>query len=71
MACPPLHSGPGVFERAVAAQQLAWCVRRVGYRGLGALVGFALPLILAAADDSSPAVQRRGMWALHHLAKGA
>ncbi|KAK9915551.1 hypothetical protein WJX75_000610 [Coccomyxa subellipsoidea] len=64
-------TGPGAFKRAVAAQQLAWCVRRVGYSGLGPLVGFALPVILAAADDTSPAVQRQGLWALHHLAKEA
>lgn len=64
------YPGPGAFKRAVAAQQLAWCVRRVGYSGLSPLVGFALPVILAAADDTSPAVQRQGLWALHHLAKG-
>ncbi len=63
-------AGPDVFERAVAAQQLAWCVRRVGYKGLGALVGFALPVVMAAAEDVSPAVQRQGLWALHHLATG-
>ncbi len=59
-----------MFERAVAAQQLAWCIRRVSYRGLGAVVGFALPVIMASAEDASPAVQRQGLWALYHLATG-
>lgn len=66
----PVHAGPDVYDRAKAAQQLAWCVRRVGYRGLGGLVGFALPVVLAAADDTSPTVQRQGLWTLHHLATG-
>ncbi|BDA44453.1 Uncharacterized protein At2g39910 at C-terminar half [Coccomyxa sp. Obi] len=65
------YKGPDVFERAVAAQQLAWCIRRVGYRGLGAVVGYALPVIMAAAEDASPAVQNQGFWALHHLATEA
>lgn len=60
-----------MFERAVAAQQLAWLVRRLGYEALGGIVGFALPCISAAAADPSPAVQRQGLWALHHLATGA
>ncbi len=46
-------------------------MRRLGYRGLGSVAGFALPCITAAAEDASPAVQRQGLWALHHLATGA
>lgn len=63
-------TGPDVFERAKAAQQLAWAVRRLGYRALAGVVNYGLPVILAAANDPSPAVQRQGLWALHHLATG-
>ena len=59
-----------MFARAAAAQQLAWLLRRLGYASLGGVIGLALPCISAAAQDPSPAVQRQGLWALHHLATG-
>ncbi len=63
-------AGPDVFARARAAQQLAWAVRRLGYRALGGVVNYGLPVVLAAASDPSPAVQRQGLRTLQHIATG-
>ena len=65
-----LYSGPDTFERAKAAQQLAWLVRRLRAEALYAALGPALPCVQAAATDPSPAVQAQGMWALHHISQG-
>lgn len=73
-APPPLqaplkpYEGPSVFQRAVAARQLAWLARSLRHPYLGALMPALLPAILTALDDPSPAVAVHGVWALHHLA---
>ena len=60
-----------MFERARAAQQLAALVRFLGPEALPNALQAALPALLAAAADVSPAVQRQALWALHHLATRA
>lgn len=62
------RAGPDDFERCVAAGQLAWALRQLGGRHLGSAIGPALPLVLAAVEDPSPAVQACGLWALRHVA---
>lgn len=57
-----------MYERARAAQQLAALVRMLGPETLRGALQAALPALLAAAADASPAVQRQALWALHHLA---
>lgn len=63
-------SGPDTFERAKAAQKMAWLIRRLGSKALGDALGPALPCMQAAATDPSPAVQASGLWALHHISQG-
>lgn len=65
-----LSAGPDTFERAKAAQQLAWLIRRLGSGALSDALTSVLPCVQAAATDPSPAVQAQGLWALHHLARG-
>jgi hypothetical protein len=62
------YTGPGNFERCLAAGQLAWLVRQLGGRHLGAATSTVLPLLLVAIEDSFPPVQACGLWALQHLA---
>ena len=57
-----------MYERARAAQQLAALVRFLGPQALRGALQAALPALLAAAADASPAVQRQALWALHYLA---
>lgn len=65
-----LLAGPGTFARVLAARQMAWWIRQLDYNSLASVIGLAIPCILAAVDDASPAVQCMGLWALHHLATG-
>lgn len=64
-------AGPGVFERCLAGTQLVWLLRQLGRSGLSTALPLALPCLLACLDDSSPAVQCCGLWALRHCAKEA
>ncbi|GBF96650.1 hypothetical protein Rsub_09283 [Raphidocelis subcapitata] len=66
------YRGPGPFQRALAARQLAWAAQRLAPPELDApLAAALLPAVLAASDDASACVARLGAAALHHLASSA
>ncbi len=66
------YRGPSIFERAIAARRLAWLTRQLPQPLLSdSHATTLLPLLLAAADDPSPAVQRSGQLGLLHLAQVA
>lgn len=63
------YSGPGTFQRCLAARQLAWLLQQLQPPALTAPdnLGLLLPLILAVADDPSPSVRQYGHAALGWL----
>ncbi len=54
----------------MAARQLAFLIRQLGYQQLGTILPAALPCVLATIKDQSPAVQSYGLHALRHIAEG-
>lgn len=66
------YKGPGPFQRALAARQLAWASQQLAPPELDAALAAALlPTVLAASDDASAGVARLGAAALHHLSSSA
>ncbi|KAA6425014.1 MAG: hypothetical protein FRX49_05188 [Trebouxia sp. A1-2] len=65
----PKESGPDAFTRCLAARQLAFLVRQLGYQQLGTILPAALPCVLATVKDQSPAVQCYGLHALRHISE--
>lgn len=63
------YTGPGTFDRAVAAAQLGWAVHTLttGTALTPRVVDAALPCLLRCLDDPSPSVQLRGLWPLAHI----
>ncbi|KIZ07334.1 hypothetical protein MNEG_0621 [Monoraphidium neglectum] len=69
---PDAYSGPGPFQRSLAARKLAWAAQQLPCPLLTAPAAAALlPLALAASDDASGPVSRLGAAALHRLAAAA
>ncbi|PRW39156.1 ARM repeat superfamily [Chlorella sorokiniana] len=62
------YTGPGEFERCVAAGQLAWLLRQLSGRQLSAATSAAMPLLLQASEDPFPPVQACALWSLQHRA---
>ncbi|KAG2430769.1 hypothetical protein HYH02_013608 [Chlamydomonas schloesseri] len=62
------YSGPDTFARALAARRLAWLLMRCRHPFCSEVLRLALPLLLAACDDPSPAVAAYGVAALHAVA---
>jgi hypothetical protein len=62
------YKGPGVFARCLAARQLACAVQLLPPAALTQHLGLVLPLLRAAIDDPSPAVQRYGHAGVQWLA---
>jgi len=60
--------GAGVYERVLASRQLAALVRGEAGAATDTTSNMLLPVVLAAADDPAPPVQRGGLTALAHLA---
>jgi hypothetical protein len=64
------YTGPGTFERTLAAAQLAWMTTQLNAEALHdvSVLPSLLPSVLACLDDPAPAVQRCGLAAVTHIA---
>ena len=64
------YAGPDTFDRAIGGAQMLGLLHSMGRSVLADQFPNLLPIVLAFADDTSPAVQVYGIWGLYHLATG-
>lgn len=66
------YSGPGPWQRCLAASQTTWIARQLRPEELTPeALHLLYPLVDAAAIDASPAVQFHALWGLRHIAATA